>query len=312
MARRLRLQYRGARYHVINRGNLQHDLFITAGARRSFIRVTGEACAKFGWRMHAYVVMRNHFHFALETPEPNLVAGMHWLQSTFSVRLLRFHRQHGHLFQGRYQSPVIEDDAHLARVCDYIHLNPVRARMVPVEQLGRFESSSLAAWLGGTAPSWLEAAVLLMATGCANRSDPWTGYADHLVAVAQGDANDERMVSGSLSRGWAIGTAAWRRALAREHAHLALSPGFAQEEVREVQAERWQRALEVALRESGRTPAELASAPKSAPWKRALARQLRDTVAPPYRWLAGKLWMGQPSSVRAYVHSEHPRRMDSD
>ncbi len=74
--------------------------------------------------------MRNHFHIALDTLEPNLVAGMHWLESTFAARLLRFHGQHGHVFQGRYKSPLIQDDAHLARVCDYIHLNPVRASVV--------------------------------------------------------------------------------------------------------------------------------------------------------------------------------------
>ena len=146
MARRLRIQFPGARYHVINRGNLRHDIFATAGARRSFAGVTDEACGKFGWRMHAYIVMRNHFHFALETPEPNLVAGMHWLQSTFAVRLLRFHGQHGHVFQGRYKSPVIQDDAHLARVCDYIHLNPVRAGVVTAERLEPFASSRLSAW----------------------------------------------------------------------------------------------------------------------------------------------------------------------
>jgi len=302
MARRLRLQSPGARYHVFNRGNLQHDLFTTDGARRSFVRVMGEACAKFGWRLHAYIVMRNHFHLALETPEPNLVAGMHWLQSTFAVRLLRFHRQHGHLFQGRYQSPVIEDDAHLARVCDYIHLNPVRAGLLPVERLAQFKSSSLAAWLGGSAPEWLEDAVVLEAAGCAQGPDAWRRYADHLATIANGDANDERMVTGALSRGWAIGTAAWRKALAREHAHLALAPGLAQAEVRELQAERWERALEGALEGCGRTPADLGSSPKSAPWKQALARQLREAVAPPYRWLAEKLAMGQPSSVRAYVH----------
>ncbi len=299
MARRLRLQFPGARYHVFNRGNLQHDLFTTDGARRSFVRVMGEACAKFGWRLHAYIVMRNHFPLALETPEPNLVAGMHWLQSTFAVRRLRFHRQHGHLFQGRYQSPVIEDDAHLARVCDYIHLNSVRAGLLPVERLAQFKSSSLAAWLGGSAPEWLEDAVVLEAARCAQGPDAWRGYADHLATIANGDANDERMVTGALSRGWAIGTAAWRKALAREHAHLALAPGLAQAEVRELQAERWERAREGALEGCGRTPADLGSSPKSAPWKQALARQLREAVAPPYRWLAEKLAMGQPSSVRA-------------
>src|SRR5690349_14665187 len=86
MARRLRIQYCGARYHVINRGNLQHNVFITSGAIRSFIVALGQAATQFGWRVHAYVVMRNHYHLALETPQPNLVDGMHWLQSTFATR----------------------------------------------------------------------------------------------------------------------------------------------------------------------------------------------------------------------------------
>ena len=68
----------------------------------------------------------------------------------------------------------------------------------------------------------------------------------------------------------------------------------------------WERALESALQECGRSPAELASALKSAPWKRALARKLRDAAAPPDRWLAEKLGMGKPVSVRAYVHAAGP------
>lgn len=99
MARRLRLQYPRARYHVINRGNLQHDIFLTNGAKRSFLTTLGEAAAQFCWRAGAFVIMRNHYHLALETPEPNLVAGMHWLQSIFAIRLTRFHRQHGRFFR---------------------------------------------------------------------------------------------------------------------------------------------------------------------------------------------------------------------
>jgi hypothetical protein len=77
VARRLRIQFPGARYHVINRGNLRHDIFATAGARRGFIRVTDEACGKFGWRMHVYVIMRNHFHFALKEERRGLL-GAQW------------------------------------------------------------------------------------------------------------------------------------------------------------------------------------------------------------------------------------------
>ena len=127
MARRLRIQYPGARYHVINRGNLQHDVFATFGAQNAFLIALEQAAVQFGWQAHAFVVLRNHYHFALETPEPNLVDGMHWLQSTFATKLTRFHDQHGHVFQGRYKALLVEDAHHLARVCDYIPLNPVAA-----------------------------------------------------------------------------------------------------------------------------------------------------------------------------------------
>jgi len=105
-------------------------------------------------------------------------------------------------------------------------------------------------------------------------------YVTDLVAVANGDTNDDRMVRGALSRGWAIRTAGWRKALAREHAHLAVAPELSQSEVNELQSERWQRALDSALKECGRSQEELAQSPKSASWKRTLALKLRDTAAP--------------------------------
>lgn len=303
MARRLRIQFPGARYHVINRGNLQHDIFATDGARRAFIAVMGEACEKFAWRMHAYTVMRNHYHLGVETPEPNLVAGMHWLQSTFAIRLTRFHGQHGHVFQGRYQSLLVQDDVHLARVCDYIHLNPVRAGVVSADRLSEFAWSSLSAGLGGSAFTWLESTVVLRNSGVDSRN-PWTLYLAELVNVIRGDPNDDRLVRGAFSRGWAIGTSGWRKALARQHAHFAIAPEMSQSEVNELQLERWQRALDSALQECGRSREELAQSPKSAVWKRTLALRLRDAVAPPFRWLAETLCMGKPGSVRAYVCSQ--------
>ena len=74
----------------------------------------------------------------------NLGDGMHWLQTTFAVRFNRFRSERGHLFQGRYQSPLVEDGAALVRVVDYIHLNSVRAGIVSVEQVVDFRGSSLA------------------------------------------------------------------------------------------------------------------------------------------------------------------------
>jgi len=90
MARRIRVEYEGALYHVINRGNYRRDVFATPGAAAAFETTLGEACARHAWLVHAYVVMGNHYHVALETPRPNLVDGMHWLQSTFATRFNRY------------------------------------------------------------------------------------------------------------------------------------------------------------------------------------------------------------------------------
>ena len=104
MARKLRLEYPGACYHVINRGNYRADIFKTEGAKVAFEACLFEACAKSGWLLHAYVLMSNHYHLAVETPTGNLVAGMQWLQATFANRFNKLRGTRGHLFQGRYKS----------------------------------------------------------------------------------------------------------------------------------------------------------------------------------------------------------------
>ena len=90
MARPLRIEYPGAFYHVVNRGNYRRDLFESAGAAQAFVSTMEEACARYRWRIYAYAVMRNHFHLVLETPDPNLTDGMHWLLSTYCIRFNRF------------------------------------------------------------------------------------------------------------------------------------------------------------------------------------------------------------------------------
>jgi len=151
MARKLRIQFEGAMYHVINRGNYGRDLFGNEGEAQAFLETVGEAKAMMGWRLHAYVLMRNHYHLAMETPEPNLVEGMHWLQSTWATRFNRFRQERGHLFQGRYQALLIEDAAVLGKVVDYIHLNPVRAKIVLAEQVRDYPWSQTPS-LPGTDP----------------------------------------------------------------------------------------------------------------------------------------------------------------
>ena len=75
MPRKLRLEYPGAIYHVMNRGDRREDIFRDDEDRRRFLAALGEACAKTRWQVHAWCLMRNHFHLVVETPEANLVAG---------------------------------------------------------------------------------------------------------------------------------------------------------------------------------------------------------------------------------------------
>jgi REP element-mobilizing transposase RayT len=141
MARKIRIEYAGACYHVINRGNYRSWIFETEGSRRSFLACLRQCCEAQGWLLHAWVVMGNHFHLCIETPHPNLVEGMRWLQSTFSNRFNRFRKVNGHVFQGRYKAILLDGEA-VGPVCHYIHLNPVRAGLTACDGLQDYVDGS--------------------------------------------------------------------------------------------------------------------------------------------------------------------------
>ena len=130
LARPLRIEYPGAVYHLMARGDGGKTIFETDDDRRSFLGRLGEVCGSHGWRVHAWVLMGNHFHLLLETPQPNLVSGMKWLMGVYSQGWNRARQRRGHVFQGRYRSvPVngMDADAWYFRIAaDYIHLNPAR------------------------------------------------------------------------------------------------------------------------------------------------------------------------------------------
>ena len=142
MARKLRLEYEGAVYHVISRGNYRADVFRSEKTKAAFLKCLGETSLKSGWLVHAWCVMSNHYHLCFTTPQPNLVEGMRWLQGTFSMRFNRLRNERGHVFQGRYKALLVEPDA-AGAVCHYIHLNPVRARVRPLETVARWPWTSL-------------------------------------------------------------------------------------------------------------------------------------------------------------------------
>ena len=152
MARKLRVQYEGAIYHVMNRGDHREDIFRDDKDRQLFLHTLGQASAKTDWQIHAWCLMRNHFHLVVETPKANLVDGMKWFLGTYTSRFNRRHKLFGHLFSGRYKSLFVDGsgNGYLKTVCDYVHLNPVRAKLLPVEQ-------KLSAYPWSSYPEYLKA-----------------------------------------------------------------------------------------------------------------------------------------------------------
>lgn len=142
MARKTRVEEAVGLYHVLNRGNYRRWIFEEEGAKDAFEATLFEACERAKWVLHGYCVMGNHFHLALETPEGNLSEGMRWLQSVYANRFNRYRREGGHLFQGRYKSLIVENRERLAWLCHYVHLNPVRAKICGVKELGAYRWSS--------------------------------------------------------------------------------------------------------------------------------------------------------------------------
>ena len=301
MARKLRIEFPGAIYHIINRGNYRRDLFLTAGEAAAFVATLQEAVQRYGWKLHAYVLMRNHYHLALETPEPNLKDGMHWLQSTFSTRFNRLRKEQGHLFQGRYQSLLVEDEGALARLVNYIHLNPARANIVLPNQLAAFRWSSLSRFVRGDLFPGLDALKWLTAMKLQADADGWSTYLERLRQIALDPQEQDRLGFGAMSRGWAIGTNGWKDAVAKDYAHLALNPGLAAAEAREVRVASWVKHLDQLLLAEHRTLEEARESAKSAPWKAALAQKLRRSTGASVSWLAHTLHMGKPESARNYL-----------
>ena len=128
MARKLRVEYEGAIYHVMNRGDRREAIFQDDRDRELFLETLGQACLKTDWRVHAWCLMNNHFHLVVETPGGNLVSGMKWLLGTYTGRFNRRHKLFGHLFSGRYKALIVDGSGtgYLRTVCDYVHLGRPR------------------------------------------------------------------------------------------------------------------------------------------------------------------------------------------
>ncbi|MEX2316131.1 MAG: transposase [Pirellulales bacterium] len=128
MARPLRIEFPGAIYHVMSRGNGRQNVFLDDRDRERLLQGLESAVRKFDWLVMSYVWMPNHFHLFLKTPHPNLSAGIQYLVSGYANWFAKRHQRPGHLFQGRFKGGLVEDSSYFWSVSRYVHLNPSRGR----------------------------------------------------------------------------------------------------------------------------------------------------------------------------------------
>jgi len=130
MARRPRIHFTGALYHVISRGNRRQGVFRDEKDLKRFLDYLSQCKTRSPFRPYAYALRKNHIHLLLEVERTPLSKIMQSILFRYTHYFNRRYRQVGHLFQGRYKAIACDKDAYLLELVRYIHLNPVRAKVV--------------------------------------------------------------------------------------------------------------------------------------------------------------------------------------
>jgi REP element-mobilizing transposase RayT len=266
----------GAWYHVTARGNERRSIYRDDSDRRHFCQLLAQAVEVFGWLLHTYVLMDNHFHLLVETPEANLGRGMQWLNVSYSVWFNRRHQRSGHLFQGRYKAIIVDPMGWGLELSRYVHLNPVRLGRLGLDkraqrrdrvgvggqpdlamvkartaELRRYPWSSYRAYLGLTkTPVWLRRDRILELGGGRKGQRAREAYREYVEsAIRQGLAESpwEKLTAQTVLGGAELVRQVGEslRGEAREHSRwreLRGRPKFAEiiAVVEKAKAERWE------------------------------------------------------------------------
>jgi REP element-mobilizing transposase RayT len=312
MARKPRVEFEGATYHVMCRGNHQEPVFKDARDHERFLDTLGEVSERNGWLIHAFVLMGNHYHLLLETPEPNLVDGMQWLQSTYTQRFNARHRVWGHLFQGRYKALPVEQGEYLRAVADYIHLNPVRAHAVDLENgaLTDFKWSSFPCYMRPTKrPGFLTVKRVLASHGLGDDASGRSCYSKYmkrriLEIQHSSDPKEADEQWEKIRRGWAFGSDEFRLkvqdALNREVSGKRRD-SFMGEEIRRHDEREAEKLVQKGLICCGITEEDLSNLKKGDDRKKLIAWYIRKKTSVRVEWIAQRLQMGVPSNFSRYM-----------
>jgi putative transposase len=297
MPRKLRVEYEGAIYHVMNRGDRREPIFKDEKDRELFLETLGQCCAKTDWRVHAYCLMSNHFHLVVETPKANLVAGMKWFLGTYTGRFNRRHKLSGHLFSGRYKALVVDGNGngYLRTVCDYVHLNPVRAKLLAAGQaLREYRWSSYPGYLNRKRVAWLRVDRLLGEVGIPR--DSAAGRREFEKRMQERASQDNPDDYKSLRRGWCLGDKVFRKELLAQMAERVGASHYGAER-QESGEEKAERIVAEELKRHRWTESTLTLRRKGDPEKVKMAARLRRETIMTLKWIAQRLHMGSWTHV---------------
>ncbi len=307
------------------RGDRREEIFREDRDREIFLRTLGETCKRAGWMIHAYVLMGNHYHLLLETVAGELSRGMQWFQTTYTARFNARHRLCGHLFQGRYKAVLIdpEEQYFWKRLGDYIHMNPVRAGLIPLEKprLDFYRWSSYPAFLTGkNLPAWLSAERTLGAHGwdCRKSTDRRAyqnflqGRCDEVLATksnVRGDGEEDEWAE--IRRGWFLGAETFRNHLIEKLDSILperKKESLSGEAVTDRGVLLAEKQLQKCLETLGLDCETLAKLPKNDLRKQAVAWLLRTHTSVKNDWIQDRLNMGHRNNiaraVRVYEEKE--------
>jgi len=333
MARSPRMEFAGAFYHVMARGDRREAIVRDVEDRATFMRTLGETCRRTGFRVHAYALMTNHYHLLLETPEANLSRGMGWLQNAYTRRINTRHRLWGHVFGGRYKSIVVEPGQCFWALMDYIHLNPVRAGIgKEADGLESYPWSSVRQYVTGarSRPFWLETATGFSVCGC---KDSARGRREYLEALesrvdwkhprkagavySEGEGRPQLAVHSSLRRGWMFGSQEFREKLMGIGAEKLIArarrkaDGYHGPALRDHGERAARKLLTAGLKYFGVGQEELKRARKSNARKCLLGELIQSETAVRLDWITGQLGMGTRAGCCRLIH-EARQAIESD
>jgi REP element-mobilizing transposase RayT len=161
MARPLRIEFPGAWYHVLNRGRRKEKIFQKEKDYKTFLDIIKQVCQLYGFQIHAYSLLPNHYHLLISTPQGNLSKGMKHLDGVYAQKYNKNYNTDGSLFRGRYKSILVEKDEYLLELVRYIHRNAYKAGLE--KEIGQYKWDSHREYIALHTKGWLQTKEVLTA-----------------------------------------------------------------------------------------------------------------------------------------------------